>query len=164
LKHVESSAKTAAERRKAGPAAAFVKPEADNSVPTFGSEVGASERDQAEAALKSYLQAREREDWVSACQELAKSVRQGYEKLAKSSAKAKASGCAPILAALSKGADLSDPLTGHLVSLRVKGPNAFALFYGPGHQQYIVPMNREGGQWRPTQAAPIAYPPGATSP
>lgn len=163
LKHAEAGAVTAAERRRAGRAAPFVAPEADNSVPTFGSEAGASERDQAEASLKAYLRARAAEDWASACRGLAQSVRQGYEKLGSSSTKATAPSCAQVLAALSKGADLSDPLTGPLLSLRVHGANAFALFYGPGHQQYMVPMNREGGGWRPTQAAPIAYPPGAPS-
>jgi len=161
LSHSEASAKTAAQRRKAGRAAAFVAPESDNSVPTFGAEAASSQRGQAEVALKAYLQARAHEDWASACRELAAPTRQGYEKLAKSSSKAKAPGCAEVLAALSKGADLSDPLTGALLSLRVHGQNAFALFYGPHHQQYMVPMNREAGQWRPTQASPIAYPPGA---
>jgi len=159
--HPRETAVTQAERRKAGNAAAFVAPKSDNSVPTFGSEANTSERAQAEASLKSYLQARAREDWASACDQLAKSVREGYEKLGSSAKKAKAPGCAQVLASFSKGADLSDPLTGHLVSLRVHGINAFALFYGPGHQQYMVPMNREDGEWRPTQAAPIAYPPGA---
>jgi hypothetical protein len=155
----------AAERRQAGPAAPFVKAKADNSVPTFGTQAGASQRDQAEATLKAYLQARAKADWPAACRYLSASTRQGFEKLASSSSssssKSKAPGCAPILAALSKGADLSDPFSGHLLSLRVHGINAFALFYGPHHQQYIVPMNREGGQWRLTQTAAIAYPPGA---
>ena len=151
------SKQVAGERQRAGEAAAFVQPGADNSVPTFGTESSVAERKQAEAALKAYLQARDREDWASACRQLAKPTRQGYEKLGASSAR----GCAPILAALSKGAELSDPLTGPLLSLRVHGTNAFALFYGPHHQQYMVPMNREAGQWRPTQASAIAYPPGA---
>jgi hypothetical protein len=161
--HPRETAVTQAERRKAGRAAAFVAPEADNSVPTFGSEAAASDRAQAEATLKAYLQARAQEDWASACAQLAKPTRQGYEKLATSSSKGKAPSCAQVLAAFSKGADLSDPLTGALVSLRVHGQNAFALFYGPGHQQYMVPMNREAGEWKPTQAAAIAYPPGAPS-
>jgi hypothetical protein len=161
LSHSEAGAKIAAERHKAGRAAPFVAPKADNSVPTFGTEAASSQRGQAEVALKAYLQARAHDDWASACRELAAPTRQGYEKLAKSSSKAKALSCAQVLAALSKGADLSDPLTGALLSLRVQGQNAFALFYGPHHQQYMVPMNREAGQWRPTQASPIAYPPGA---
>lgn len=151
-----------AERRAAGRAAPFVKPKSDNSVPTFGSEASASERGEAEAALKAYLRARARGDWAASCNLLAASTREGFEKLAASS-KAKVKGCAPVLAAFSKGADRTDPLTAGLLSLRVKGANAFALFYGPGHQQYMVPMVREGGSWRPTQTAPIAYPPGAPS-
>jgi hypothetical protein len=158
----QSAAKTRAERRLAGRAAPFVIAEADNSVPTFGSEAGAGERTEAEATLRAYLRARAREDWSGACRLLAKGVREGYEKLAASSSKGAKPSCAEVLPALSKGADLSDPLSGHLLSLRVHGQNAFALFYGPGHQRYMVPMNREAGQWRPTQAAPIAYPPGAT--
>jgi hypothetical protein len=161
LSHSEASAKTATERHEAGRAAPFVAPESDNSVPTFGAEAASSQRSQAEVALKAYLQARAHEDWASACRLLAKGVREGYEKLAASSSKNARPSCADVLPALSKGADLSDPLTGHLLSLRVHGINAFALFYGPHHQQYMVPMNREAGQWRPTQASPIAYPPGA---
>jgi hypothetical protein len=154
--HPRETAATRAERRQAGRAAAFVAPEADNSVPTFGSEAAASERAAAEANLKAYLGARAAADWSAACRLLASSVREGYEKLATG----KDIGCAEVLAALSKGAGLSDPLTGHLLSLRVKGANGFALFYGPDRRQYMVPMNREGGEWRPTQAAAIAYPPG----
>ena len=145
------------ERRLAGRAAPFVRPESDNSVPTFGSEAGSAERAAVEASLKPYLRARAREDWAAVCRELAKGTRKGYEKLGRSSG----GGCAPILAALSKEADLADPLTGGLLSLRVRGRNAFALFIGPGHQQYFVPLYREGSTWRPTQAGPIEYPPGA---
>ncbi len=150
-----------AERRAAGRAAPFVAPDSDNSVPTFGTEAGAGERAGAEADLRAYLRARAAGDWASACRLLARSVREGYEKLGSSSSKGVRPSCAKVLAALSKGADLSDPLTGRLLSLRVQGKNAFALFYGPGHQQYMVPMNLEGGQWRPTQAVAIEYPPGA---
>ena len=167
LSHAEAGAKTAAERRKAGRAAPFVAPESDNSVPTFGAEAGASQRSEAEANLRAYLAARAAHNWAKACAYLATSVRQGYEKLASASAKSGAKPtCArllPVSAPISAGVP-ADPLTGHLLSLRVHGANAFALFYGPGRQQYVVPMNREAGGWRPTQAAPIAYPPGAPTP
>jgi hypothetical protein len=151
-----------AERKAAGRAAPFVAPESDNSVPTFGEEAGAGERAGAEANLSAYLRARAAGEWAKACSLLATGVREGYEKLGASSSKGASPSCAAVLPALSKGADLTDPLTGHLLSLRVHGANAFALFYGPGHQQYMVPMNLEGAQWRPTQAAAIAYPPGAS--
>jgi hypothetical protein len=158
----ETSVEVAAERRAAGRAAPFVIANSDNSVPTFGSEAGAAERRRAERGLKAYLSAREAEDWATACRGLAVPTRRGFGKLAKSSATAKSASCTMVLPALSKHADLTDPLTAGLLSLRVEGSNGFALFYGPGHQQYIAPMHREGGAWRPTQAAPIAYPPGAS--
>jgi hypothetical protein len=151
-------ASLAAERRAAGRAAPFVDPEADNSVPTFGSEAGPSQRRRAEAVLRAYLRARAGRDWPSACTQLSAVVREGFEKLSRRPGAT----CAQILAALSKGSDLADPLTGHLLSLRVSGGNAFALFYAPHRQQYIVPMAREGQAWKVSQAAPIAYPPGAT--
>jgi hypothetical protein len=155
-----------AERRRAGRAAAFVLPRSDNSVPTFGSEAGASERRAAEANLWAYLTARAAHNWAKACALLSATVREGYERLASASANSGAKpSCARILPTLApiRAGMAANPLTEDLVSLRVHGANAFALFYGPGHQQYMVPMNREAGQWRPTQAAPIAYPPGAPS-
>jgi hypothetical protein len=150
--------KTRLERHAAGRAAPFVRPESDNSLPTFGTEAGASEQAAVEASLKPYLRARAAEDWAVVCRGLAVATREGYEKLGHQAGR----GCAPILAALSKEADLGDPLNGGLLSLRVHGQNAFALFIGPGHQQYFVPLYREGGAWRPTQPGPIEYPPGAT--
>jgi hypothetical protein len=140
--------------------APFVAVDSDNSVPTFGNEADTAERERAEASLKAYLRARARRDWAGVCQGLAAPTRKRYVELG-ASAKAVAPRCAQVLATLSKGTDLSDPLTGALLSLRVHGDNSFALFYGPGRQAYMMPMNREGGSWRPTQLGPIAYPPGA---
>jgi hypothetical protein len=154
-----ATAATKAEREKAGNAASFVAPGADNSVPTFGSEASAVQRESAEANLRAYLTARAARRWARACSLLAATVRRGYEKLAKSGAN-----CAkllPVLAPLRAG-EPANPLRGALVAFRTQGAHAFALFYGPlGHQQYMVPMNREDGAWRPTQPAPIAYPPAA---
>jgi hypothetical protein len=156
--HPRETAAIRAERRRAGNAASFVAPGADNSVPTFGSEASAVQRESAEANLRAYLTARAARQWARACSLLAATVRQGYEKRAKSGANC--TKVLPVLAPLKAG-EPADPLLGRLLAFRVKGRNAFALFYGPGHQQYIVPMNREAGAWRLTQAAPIAYPPGA---
>jgi hypothetical protein len=139
-------------------AAAFVIAGADNSVPTFGKQAGDAERTAAGASLGRYLRARTDGDWPAACRLLARPTREGFAKLARSGAK----GCAPVLAALSKESDLGDPLIRSLLSLRVHGDNAFALFYGPGQQQYFVPLLREGGEWRPTQPTPLEYPPAAT--
>jgi|GEM_PF-5192208 len=61
----------------------------------------------------------------------------------------------------SGSSSLASPLTHELASLRVKGDDAFALWVGPGRQQYAMPMVDEGGGWRVTQLAPLPYPPGS---
>jgi hypothetical protein len=158
--HPHASAATKVERDEAGNAAAFVEPGADNSVPTFGSEASDTVRSGAEADLRAYLTARAAHNWAKACSLLAASVRQGFEKLATSKAHAGCAKILPVLAPLRAGVP-ANPLQGSLLAFRIHGANAFALFFGPrGHQRYMVPMNRESGAWRPTQAAPIAYPPG----
>lgn len=162
--HPRETAATRAERRRAGNAASFVKPGQDNSVPTFGSEASPSERGEAEATLRAYLGARASREWARACSLLAASVRHGFEKLASSTKQDGKATCAQVMPALApvKPGVPANPLQGALLAFRVHGPSAFALFTGPpSQQQYIVPMSREGGAWRPTQAAPIAYPPGA---
>jgi hypothetical protein len=163
LAQTESS--PAAARHSAGKAAPFLVPQGDNSIPTFGSESTDSDRGRAEAALRAYLTARAKGDWQAACAGLAATTRQGIERLGGASKK----GCAALYAALSSripAAARAIPLTGALVSLRVKGRSGFALFYGPRGkaEKYVMPMAREGGAWRVTQLAPIRYPLGAPTP
>jgi hypothetical protein len=153
-------AKAAAERRSAGRAAPFVKPQADNSIPTFGSESSGSDRGGAEAALRAYLSARARGDWAAACTGLAASLRQQTQAFAGASAK----DCAlayQALAASTPAAERADPLSGPVLALRIKGASGFALFNGPDQQKYVMPMTREGGAWKVTQLAPVAYPLGS---
>ena len=52
-------------------------------------------------------------------------------------------------------------LRGPILTLRIKGQSGFALFYGLHRQKYVMPMAREGGAWKVTQLAPIAYPLGS---
>lgn len=151
---------TKVEREAAGNAAALVMPGTDNSVPTFGAEASSVERGEAEHNLRAYLTARAAKQWFRACGLLASSVRRGFAKLAASKGGASCAKLLPVLAPFKPG-EPANPLRGSLLAFRVRGANAFALFYGPPrHQAYMVPMNREAGAWRPTQAAPIAYPPG----
>ena len=132
----------------------------DNSIPDFGSEAATSDRSRAAAALAAYLTARAKGDWSAACPYLAIPVRAQLERLA-SASKGKVKGCAAALTALEAGsppAARADVFTHGLAALRLKGGHGFALFYGPHTQQYVMPLASEGGAWRFTQLAPIAYP------
>jgi hypothetical protein len=95
------------------------------------------------------------------------SVRGQLETLAKAFKKAgKHANCALVLGAL----EAHTPPVARAVapqgiaSLRLKGANGFALFYGPHRQQYFMPMAQEGGAWKVGQIAPVPYPPGSGGP
>jgi hypothetical protein len=144
-------------------AAAFIAPSGDNSIPEYGSEASSTERAEATASLRVYLSARANGDWSGACARMAAPVRQQAEALAKAS-KPTVTGCESAYTVLSKYAsaeELDDPFLGALAAFRVKGDKAFALFYGPRDQQYMMPMVSEDGAWKVNQIAPVAYPPGA---
>lgn len=161
-----SAQSESASRAPVGAAKSFVKPGTDNSIPDFGSEAPTSDRSRAEAALRAYLAARAQGDWSAACSGLAASVRKQVQAFAAAS---KAKGCAPLYKAFSSGtpaAARANPLRGPLAALRIKGKGGFALFYGPKgpSEKYVMPMAAEGGAWKVTQLAPIAYPLGSQTP
>ncbi len=149
-----------------GGADAFRVHGADNSIPDYGAEASAAERAAAGAALAAYLKAYAKGEWSKACPYIATSLRSSLQRLASGSKQLTGAGCAKTLATLSAAAPAgtrADPLIGGPAALRVKGDNAFALFYGAHNQQYMMPMASEGGDWKVTQIAPVTYPPGASS-
>jgi hypothetical protein len=150
-------------RAKAGAGAGFVVRQGDNSIPTYGAEASGSESAAAEAALSGYLAARAGGDWASACALMSASLEKQIALLAGEAGAGKSS-CAAAYAKLSEhvpAAERADPLTQGLTALRVESPHAFALFYGPQRQQYMMPMTSEGGAWKVSQIAAIPYPVGA---
>jgi hypothetical protein len=146
-----------------GGAASFRAPSGDNSIPDYGSEAPASERERAATALAAFLRARANGEWSTACTYLSAATRTQFERLL-GSVKAKASGCARVLAELSKGSAAHAEtltLTAGVAALRIKGTSAFALFHGPKGSKYVMPMRNEGGAWKMSQLAPLPYPLGS---
>jgi hypothetical protein len=146
-----------------GGAASFRVAHGDNSIPEFGSEAPASERQRATAALAAYLRARAAGDWATVCTYLTGPTRRQLEGLTRPP-KGRFKGCGPVLGAISTepAAARATTLTS-VAAFRVKGANAFILFYGPHASKYIIPMVREGSAWKVSQLAPLAYPLGAPS-
>ncbi|HEY7933989.1 MAG TPA: hypothetical protein VID48_09200 [Solirubrobacteraceae bacterium] len=138
-------------------------PKGDNSIPDFGHEAHASDRQHAVAALTAFLRARAGGEWSKMCDYLARSNRRAMEGFARISTE-KPTDCGSVLGTLQKkasAAERADPLTAGVTAFRLKGKNAFALFYGPKHQQYVMPMVNEAGAWKMTQLAALPYPLGA---
>jgi hypothetical protein len=148
--------------RQAGAAAPFLVETGDNSIPTYGTEASAEELAAAEAGLSGYLSARAAGEWGAACARMSAGVQ---KQLAALSGEA-AGECMAAYAKLAEKIPASaraDPLTGQITALRVESPHAFALFYGPGEQQYMMPLEEEGGAWKVTQLEPLPWPLGSTS-
>jgi hypothetical protein len=147
--------------RKAGKAAPFLVSEGDNSVPTYGSEASASVRGEAERVLSGYLRARAAENWSAACAAMSSQVAKQLAVLSGQSTKPDCVKAYAALAEKGSAAERADPMVGGIVSLRVESPHAFALFFGPGKQQYMMPLEEEGGAWKVTQIAPVPWPVGS---
>jgi hypothetical protein len=158
-----STTSTSSSSTSGGGAASFRRTSGDNSIPNYGTEAPGSERARASAALAAFLHARAGSEWEHACAYLAAATRGQLEKFAALS-KGKVKGCGPVLGALSKGptSARADTLTAAgVAALRVKGKSAFALFHGPNGSKYVMPMVNEGGAWKMSQLAPVAYPLGS---
>jgi hypothetical protein len=155
-----------------GPAAGFRVQGGDNSVPDYGHEAGASERQRAEAALAAFLRARAQSDWPRVCAALASATRIQLDALASGSRTGTGGAttgstriCERILKALSARprASDADTLVSGVASLRIDGANAFALWHGPGHTKFVMPMRNEGGVWKVTHIEPLPYPLGSAA-
>lgn len=158
-----STTSTSPSSGSGGGAASFRAPSGDNSIPDYGSEAPPSEREHAATALAAFLRARANGDWATACTYLATATRTQFERLL-GGAKAKAGGCARVLAELSKSTAAHAEtltLTAGVAALRIKGTSAFALFYGPKRSKYVMPMRSEAGAWKMSQLAPLPYPLGS---
>jgi hypothetical protein len=142
-----------------GGAASFRAARGDNSIPDFGAEAPNSDRARATAALSAFLRARAAGDWSTVCSYLAATTRKQLERLAGAS-----KDCGTVLAGLSKGGEAgAETLTGGVAALRIKGDSAFALYHGSHNSKYVMPMVNEGGAWKISQLAPLAYPLGTSA-
>ena len=149
--------------KKAGRAAPFLVPVGDNSIPTYGSESSAAQREAAAATLRAYLDARAAGEWGAACAQMAATVQRQLALLGGE----KGGSCAAAYAKLAERIPASaraSVFTGSLTAFRVKDGKAFALFYGPHRQQYMMPMASEGRAWKVNQLESIPWPIGSSTP
>lgn len=142
-----------------------VTPEGDNSVQTFGTEGEESQRSQAEADLREYLEARAKGDWAAACEAASAQLK---EELAKLIANAKAKGdaekpkgCADTLEAL-YGKALPKTLRQaaqieEVLSFRIREDGyAYLIFKAPEGVKFIAMANDEG-TWKVNTPEPEAF-------
>jgi hypothetical protein len=136
----------------------FRTPGGDNSIQSFGDEGGGSDRSEATAIVTALFKALESGDWTEVCSTyLSASNIEQLKVLSEKSPQVKGKGCAEVLGSLaSSGAPANSPDApdGDVVSLRIEGEVAFAIYRGRDGKGYAVPLKLEGGKYKLTALAP----------
>jgi hypothetical protein len=129
----------------------------DNSVQEFGQEAGSQEFDAAAKALHDFLDARAEGNWAAACDYMAKTIVESFERLAAQAKQVEDKSCAGILEALTnpaaKKALKAEAEKADVGSLRVEGGRSFVIYNGPRGAILSMPMAREGGAWKVSSLA-----------
>jgi len=135
-----------------GGAQQFVQKGGDNSVQEFGTEAEPQEFDAAATALHDFLDARAEGNWAAACEYMAKSVVESFEKLAAQAKQIEDKSCAGVLEKLvnpaAKAAMKLEAEKANVGSLRVEGDRSFIIYRGIRGTVLSMPMASEDGQWK----------------
>jgi len=124
----------------------------DNSVQEFGTEADPEEFDAAAAALHNFLDARAEGNWGAACEYMAKSVVESFEKLASQSGQINGQDCGAILGKLinpaAKKSMRAEAEKADVGSLRVEGDRSFVIYTSVSGTVLAMPMANEDGEWK----------------
>lgn len=136
--------------------AGFRTPGGDNSIQEYGGEGDGGERAKATKTITVFYKANEKEDWATVCGLLSSkniaALKQFSEKMKDLNGK----GCPEVLSLVMTKTQGKPPeeIKGGVISLRVKGNVAFALYHGINGKNYAFPLQLEDGEWKLTGLAP----------
>jgi hypothetical protein len=127
-------------------------PGGDNTIQAYGHEAGAAQRRQVAATLKEYVAARRSDDWKRACALMSPELLGDLAVIAGKSSRLEGKPCATIAALVDANLPRQsnptppDDATPELVSLRVKGADAIAI-YTARDRFYYLPFDLDHGRW-----------------
>jgi hypothetical protein len=121
----------------------------DTSIQRYGARAPEPERDEAESALRAYLDARAAADWPAACRQLSKTV---IAQLARYPSPGGSQGkrCDQVLPGLFRSVTdsvLREAAVVEVGPFRVAGKRGFLLYHGTD-VDHFMPMQREAGSWK----------------
>jgi hypothetical protein len=132
----------------------------DNSVQEFGEEAEPEEFDEAAVALHNFLDARAEGNWAAACQYMASSVIESFEKLAAQAKQIEDKSCGGILEKLTNPAAAQslkeEAAKANVGSLRIEDERAFVIYTGIDGTIMAMPMADEDGDWKVASLAGTA--------
>lgn len=151
-----------------GPSREFLVPGGDNVVQTFGEEATAKERQRAFRVIAAWMKARAVQDWKTDCSYFSHAYKHSLVTTdARQVTNGKVTTCPAALAYFGHLASGSykNNLTGPIDSLRVgeslelvEGRHvlgAYAQYHGNDGRDWVIPLEREGDEWKIAKAAPI---------
>jgi hypothetical protein len=157
--HSNPGPATKSESFQSQPSAEFMGKGPNGKLATVGKEASAAEREAASQVLEENLQGRAAEDWAGQCSTLAAPLVKQIEETA--TVLNAATGCAKALEAQAVPAApsaLANTMTGPIDAFRVNGAQAFAFWHGTEGKDYVMPLIKEGNEWKVaslvTQKAP----------
>lgn len=145
-----------------GPTRQFIIPGGDNAVQIFGDEGTAAERKAASRVINAWLHARKAKNWAKDCSYFTSYYAKTLTADAHDVSDGKVNNCAEALAYFGKYASGAghDTLDGVVDSLRVDTnaaghTAAYAQWHGTDGNDYVVPMDKEGGTWKISHSRPF---------
>lgn len=150
-----------------GPSREFLVPGGDNVVQTFGEEATRDERERAFRVIALWMKARAAQDWKRDCSYFSRAYIHslvGTDATRVTHGKVKT--CPAALAYFGHLASGSykNNLTGEIDSLRVGEAEgvgggqimfAYAQYHGNDGKDWVIPLEKEGGEWKIAKASPI---------
>jgi hypothetical protein len=121
-------------------------------------EASLEEMEAASSVLETSLEARAAHNWVVQCRTLSAKI----ERLLGKPGAVLDQSCVESLGAAGEKASndaLADTMEDGIGALRlIGGGQAFAFYHGTQDKNYLIPMEREGGEWKVASLAPEAIP------
>jgi len=147
----------------AEPSAEFVGKGENGTLAKRGKESSVADREAASKVLEESFEARAAHAWAAQCGTLtAKAVKTVEEEAAQNAkGKSKPKGCASSLESIGKTAPesvLENPMTEPVAAMRISKGEAFAFFHGKGGKDYVIPLEKEGSEWKVNALAPQGAP------
>jgi len=141
-----------------GPTRQFYIPGGDNGYQLYGHEGTPAERRQASEVVERWTRARAAKKWAQDCSYLSRTYKHSLVKkdaFVVTNGRVKTCPAALRYFGPQASGTVGYNMAGPVASLRVGEGTAYAQYHGRGGTDWIVPMEREGGEWKVALSAPL---------
>ncbi len=121
----------------------------DSALVAFGEEGSTAEREQATETVSTYLAARSKGDWETACEQVAEPMVDKLEHLAVTSTSLHDKSCASFLEAyVQLSPEEQSEKSAEDGALRHSGQRGFLIYLGANEVVCAMPLEEDGGEWK----------------